>query len=156
MESSGQESYHIHFIQHAPEPAIDVAMRPVNIELRRHMEKAGHALKTGGGKRIVLALKKEAMIQIYNCQANYGIQTECIAALRARGLESNKQSNKQLLDQLPPKMKRNRKNGCRSATGTGGQHCYPCWIKWYNKLNCYHGAIISCLGCCLTAITSSL
>ena len=58
-----EEPYSIQFIQHAPEPVIQVTMVPVEEGLTRHIAKSGYALKTGGAKRVTFTLdQKEVMI----------------------------------------------------------------------------------------------
>ena len=63
--------YGIQFIQHAPEPVIQVTTVPAEEGLTRHITKSGYPLKTGGTKRVTFTLEqKEVMIEFYNRQAN--------------------------------------------------------------------------------------
>lgn len=90
------ESYSIRFIQLLTEPVTPPTVQPVQEGHTRHIDKAGHALKTGGAKRVQFTLEqKELMIEFYDRQANEGIRADpaaCIAAMRERGLSVLKEN----------------------------------------------------------------
>ena len=98
VQCHNEGTYSVKFVQHAAvqEQLSSNFVTPVDAMLIQSLPRQGFALKTGGGRRTLFTLaQKEIMIEFYNRQANHGIRadpTECIIAMRERGIEALKES----------------------------------------------------------------
>ena len=98
VQCHNQGTYSVKFVQHAavPQQLPSNFVTPVDAMLIQSLPRQGFALKIGGGRRTLFTLaQKEIMIEFYNRQANHGIRadpTECIIAMRERGIEALKES----------------------------------------------------------------
>ena len=98
IQCHNEGTYSVKFVQHAAvqQQLPSNFVTPVDAMLTQSLPSQGFALKTGGGRRTLFTLaQKEIMIEFYNRQANHGIRaepTECITAMRERGIEALKES----------------------------------------------------------------